>query len=472
MTIGRHITPTLKLVREIGKGGMGRVWAAENLSLGSPVAIKMMFPGYADDEKSTTRFKQEAQRAARVRNPHVATIFDHGVTAEGEPFIVMEWLEGETLAQRIQRNGPLPVDEIELLVGQTAKALAAAHRLGVVHRDVKPANLFIVDNGGEPFVKVVDFGIAKQMDAETDTTTNTFLGSPAYMSPEQYINPKQVDFRTDLWSLGVVAYEALTGVQPFSAETRIALALAITNGRFILPTELQRDLPWMIDHWISRALGVDPEKRFGSATEMAESLIFALESRPKSQKMPVNDPLAFAATAQTPRPPSVRPHENVQTRIEQAPPARKSQPPPSILAYARFFEGAWRSSPSGGHYYIRFIRGKLRVAYCFSGNHELSGEYYDCLVAENSLFARFRWPTVPSLRGYIAMHGGSDNELVGGWWRESDVPARLTADLSKLNKSIPNMHPALWRRIRPTPLFPDWAESYFASIERSSLSPP
>ena len=171
MTIGRHITPTLKLVRLLGAGGMGSVWEAENLVLRSHVAVKMLAPGYIDDEKSITRFKQEAQRAARVRSPHVATVFDHGMTTGDEPYIVMELLEGETLADRIKRHRSLPLDEIELLVGQTAKALAAAHKLGVVHRDIKPANLFIVDNEGEPFVKVLDFGIAKQMDTPPDLTT-------------------------------------------------------------------------------------------------------------------------------------------------------------------------------------------------------------------------------------------------------------------------------------------------------------
>jgi eukaryotic-like serine/threonine-protein kinase len=176
MTIGRLITPTLKLVREVGEGGMGQVWAAENLALGSLVAVKMLAREYADEDKWIVRFKQEAQRAARVRNPHVATIFDHGMTAEGEPYIVMELLEGETLSDRMKRNGALPLEEVETLIGQTAKALAAAHKLGVVHRDIKPANLFIVDNAGEPFVKVLDFGIAKQMDVPPDlTTTNTGL---------------------------------------------------------------------------------------------------------------------------------------------------------------------------------------------------------------------------------------------------------------------------------------------------------
>lgn len=299
MTIGRLLTPTLELVHELGVGGMGKVWAANHLALGSPVAVKMLLREYIDDDASIVRFKQEAQRAARVRSPHVATVFDHGMTAEGEPYIVMELLEGEPLHKRIKRNGALPLDEIEILVRQTAKALTTAHKLGVVHRDIKPANLFVVDNEGEPFIKVVDFGIAKQMDAPPDlTTTSTWLGSPPYMSPEQFMNPKKVDFRTDLWSLGVVVYEALTGMRPFIRDSKIALALAITSVPFTLPSTLRMDLPTTIDDWMKKALAKKHMDRFGSAKEMADALIAILHpsivpDRPSSLPSIPPPPIVF-----------------------------------------------------------------------------------------------------------------------------------------------------------------------------------
>lgn len=470
MTIGRHITPTIKLIRELGKGGMGQVWAAENQVLCSLVAVKMMARNYIDDDKSIARFKQEAQRAARVRSPHVATVFDHGMTVEGEPYIVMELLEGETLSDRIKRLGSLPLDEIQALIGQIAKALAAAHKLGVVHRDIKPANLFIVDNGGEPFVKVVDFGIAKQMDAPPDmTSTNTCIGSPQYMSPEQYLNPKQVDFRTDLWSLGVVTYEALTGVPPFQGDTGIALALAITRGRFRLPSEVQPDLPTSLDDWMKKALYVSPDKRFQSAMELAKEFQSACMKPKKISIRPPNDSSAIDTTVRTPRPREVVARPNHEGPVEAPLSTPVAPPSSSLLAYARFFEGAWLSAPAGGHFYVRFIRGQLRVAYCYSGNSQLSGVYYDCVVRESSLYARFRWPEAPSLRGYIAMHGGTDNELFGGWWSQSLAPPYIATDLSKLNKSIPGMNATTWTRIRPTPPFPIWAEKYFASIAASDV---
>jgi serine/threonine-protein kinase len=171
MQTGQHVTPTIKLVRPLeDQGAMGSVWVAEHIALGTRVAVKFMAPSYADDERSILRFQQEAQAAARIQSPHVTTVFDHGITAEGQPYIVMELLEGETLQKRITRGGPMPIEEIVRLVRQTARGLGSAHRLGIVHRDIKPANLFLIDVEGEPFVKVLDFGIAKQVQAGLGAT--------------------------------------------------------------------------------------------------------------------------------------------------------------------------------------------------------------------------------------------------------------------------------------------------------------
>ncbi len=276
MTIGRLVTPTIKLVRQIGKGGMGTVWAAKNLTLDSDVAVKMLERGYAIDDKSVSRFKQEAQRAARVFSPHITTVSDYGVTANGEPYIVMELLKGETLGGCIKRCGALPGDDVLQVVEQAARGLAAAHAQGVVHRDIKPENLFILDNEGSLFINILDFGIAKQMDLPPDftikTTTGLMVGTPSYMSPEQYTNPKLVGLRSDLWSMGVVAYEAMTGTRPFSGQTMYALAKAVTEGLFVAPTSIVSDLPKAIDTWMLRALAKKPEGRFSSAMEMANAL--------------------------------------------------------------------------------------------------------------------------------------------------------------------------------------------------------
>ena len=302
LNAGEHVTPTLKLVRCLGMGGMGSVWAAENLTLGTQVAVKLMAPMHVSNEPSILRFRQEAQAAARIRSPYVATVFDHGMTEDGQPYIVMELLEGETLKRRLQRLGPRPPEDVLRLFGQTARGVGAAHKLGVIHRDIKPDNLFVIDVEGEPFVKVLDFGIAKDLDATSGlTSTGMAMGTPPYMSPEQYDDTKRVDPRTDLWSMAVVTYELLTGKLPFEGSTLFAMALAIAKGEFRPPSSLRPELPKSIDAWMTRALSVDVAGRFGSAMDMADALASAMKSgveRKRRSTFPAGPevPLAHADT--------------------------------------------------------------------------------------------------------------------------------------------------------------------------------
>jgi eukaryotic-like serine/threonine-protein kinase len=466
MTIGQLVTPTIRLVRKIGRGGMGTVWAAEDLRLESQVAVKLLEPDYWNDERAVARFRQEAQRAAKVRSPHVTTVFAHGVTDQGEPFIVMELLEGETLEDRLRQRGALPIDEVAELVKQTAKGLVAAHKLGVVHRDIKPGNLFILNNDGEPFVKVVDFGIAKQMDLPPDlTTTNTMVGTPAYMSPEQYMNPKQVDLRTDLWALGIMVYEALTGTRPFSGATMIALAMAITKGRFTPPSALNSGLPTAVDNWMTKALAVDPEKRFSSAKEMADALGKAYRSmvgQTETPAIPREQPdLAFAPTVPTPRGTKLVQPDDDTTQVDHPTVRRRGS---SKLHELRFFEGCWVSSEPRGYYYFCIVGDALRAAYCYRGNDQLTGEMHQVEVVGQSLYARFRWPMTKHLKGFMVMHAQSPQTLIGGWWTEWQVPRDIAKNLSKLNGAIPGMNAVTWQRVDPAPALPAWAKTHFASI--------
>jgi serine/threonine protein kinase len=298
MRAGQNITPTIRLLRPLDQGGMGLIWVAEHLALNTHVAVKFMAPGYTEDPKFARRFQQEAQSAARLRSPHVTQVFDHGTTPDGEPYIVMELLSGETLRQRMLRSAPLPLDEVVRLVEQTATALDAAHRLGIVHRDIKPENLFILDVGGKPFVKVLDFGIAKQLQTDPRlTTTGKALGSPLYMSPERFDDAtgKTVDHRADLWALGVIAYEAITGKPPFMAATLWALAMVVQQGVFQPPSALRSELPKALDDWMTKALAHDADARFNAAMEMADAL--AAASRPISVVPPSTpESMAFPAT--------------------------------------------------------------------------------------------------------------------------------------------------------------------------------
>ncbi|AKT43516.1 serine/threonine-protein kinase [Chondromyces crocatus] len=274
MQPGQHITTTLRLVQPLGKGGMGSVWIADHLGLGIQVAVKFIAQQLLTDESMVLRFRREAMAAAQIRSPHVAQVFDHGVTSEGLPFIVMELLEGELLGDRVKRLGALPPRDTALIVTQVAKALTRAHEAGIVHRDIKPDNLFLTEVDGELLVKVIDFGVAKQgshQDAGM-TTTGSMVGTPLYMSPEQLFSAKHTDHRADLWSLAVVAYHAMTGRPPFTGDTLGALSVAVYTGVHPLPSAVQPGLPLAIDAWFHRALQREPQHRFQSARELSETL--------------------------------------------------------------------------------------------------------------------------------------------------------------------------------------------------------
>ncbi len=258
---------------------MGAIWRAEHLVLAAPVAIKLIDPEIAGHEETLARFMREAQAAASLRSPHVVQILDYGVD-DDTPFMVMELLEGETLAERLKRNGPLTRAETARFLTHVARAIGRAHDAGITHRDLKPENVFIVHNEDAEIAKVLDFGVAKVEKATLGpkgekTRTGSLLGTPYYMSPEQAQGNKDVDFRSDLWALGVIAFECLTGKRPFESEGLGDLVLQICVRDIPLPSKLA-PLPEEFDAWFLHACARNPEQRFGSAREMAEALREAL----------------------------------------------------------------------------------------------------------------------------------------------------------------------------------------------------
>jgi serine/threonine-protein kinase len=270
---GLNVTPSVRLVRPFGAGGMGAVWIAEHLTLHTQVVVKFMSSELAKDPASIARFSREAAAAAAVKSPHVVQMFDHGIMEGGAPFIVMELLEGEDLGQRVTRLGALPVADVDKIVTQACKALGRAHAAGIVHRDIKPDNIFLChQDDGDIFVKILDFGIAKKANGSEmgHTRTGALMGTPYYMSPEQALGLKNIDLRTDLWSLGVVAYECLTGVRPFEGETVGALSLAIVHGPMPVPSRVA-SVPGGIDEWFARACCREVAGRFASAKELADA---------------------------------------------------------------------------------------------------------------------------------------------------------------------------------------------------------
>ncbi len=262
--------------RVLGSGGMGVVVAAVHRQLGTPVAIKFLLPRGAEREREIARSLNEARAAASITSPHVVRVFDVDVRADGLPFIVMELLAGDTLAERL-KNGPLRVAEAVDYAVEAAEALGAAHARGVVHRDLKPGNLFLA-NGGEhdESIKVLDFGIAKSLEltaqASAGTTGETFVGSPPYMSPEQLTEPSSVDARTDVWSLGAVLYECLTGGSPFSAKSVGEVCARVLQHNPAPVAASRADVPRELEALIERCLAKARAQRPASMLELARAL--------------------------------------------------------------------------------------------------------------------------------------------------------------------------------------------------------
>jgi serine/threonine-protein kinase len=278
---GAHVTPNVRLLRPLGAGGMGAVWVAEHLALGTEVAVKFLLGDFANHPTARARFSQEAAAASQVKSSHVVRIYDYGITETDVPFIVMEMLEGTDLAHRMAAEHKLPPMEMITIVSQLCKALASAHAQNVVHRDVKPENVFLTREGGDMFVKLLDFGVAKSdkvrtlADSHRSTMANESLGTPYYMSPEQFRSAKTIDARSDLWSAGVLVYEALTGTSPFVGETVGALAIAVNEAAAVPPSQIEPSLPAAFDAWFGKACARNPADRFQTARELSDALASA-----------------------------------------------------------------------------------------------------------------------------------------------------------------------------------------------------
>jgi serine/threonine-protein kinase len=279
---GEYVAPKVRLVRKLAAGGMGEIWVAEHEGIGAEVAVKFLLGEASDDPNLRARFAQEAAASSRVKSSHVVKVYDYGVTDTNVPFIVMELLDGTDLGARIATEGKLAPAALLPIVKQLCSALERAHAQGVVHRDIKPENVFLTQEGGDVFVKLLDFGIAKTVSGNIpgstgrrSTVAGETLGTPFYMSPEQFRSSKHIDLRSDLWSVGVLVYEALTGQLPYTADTIAALAIVVNEGLALRPTEVEPSLPRTIDDWFARACARKPEDRFTSARDLWEALALA-----------------------------------------------------------------------------------------------------------------------------------------------------------------------------------------------------
>ena len=271
----------------VGSGGMGTVWLGQHEQLGTRLAIKFIRPQFAERPDARRRFEIEARAAASVDSKHAVKVYDYGVTDKGLPYIVMEYLEGESLSEVLIRRGPLPAKEAAQIIAQASKALAKAHAASIVHRDLKPDNIFLATNvEGETgdlgyIVKLVDFGIAKMLDVDSQgkgglkgpTQEGSVIGTPNFMSPEQLTVGGTPNALTDIWSLGACAFAAFTARIPFEGEVLGDIVLKVCVEPLPVPSHFVADVPQGLDAWFLRACNREAAKRFQSVDELSEQLM-------------------------------------------------------------------------------------------------------------------------------------------------------------------------------------------------------
>lgn len=275
--VGQIISGKYKLLRLLGDGGMGSVFEAEHMNLGTHVAIKVLHTDLARKAGIAERFLQEARVSAQIRSPHVVQVIDVDRTPDGVAYLVMELLQGEPLSGLVRRERQLAVPTAAEYTTQILQALEAAHALGVIHRDLKPDNVFVTWQGGKAVLKLIDFGIAKLKTAQAGQTKNLtvagmLMGTPEYMAPEQAYAADKVDVRADIYAVGVMLYEMLAGRPPVQADDPRVLVLKVERGEVPPLVQVAPTVPPEVAGFVHRAMAPRPEVRFATATEMRVAL--------------------------------------------------------------------------------------------------------------------------------------------------------------------------------------------------------
>ena len=271
--VGETLNDAYRVIRLMGEGAMGGIYEARQLRLDKRVAIKVLARELAANGEALLRFHREAEITSQLGHPHIINVFDFGTTHHGQPYLVMEYLEGEDLANLLHRKKALSLRATVRITKQVASALAETHAKGVVHRDLKPANLFIVRVQGEDFAKVLDFGISKVRAASTAlTNASTLMGTPMYMAPEQAKGELELDHLTDQWALACIAYEMLAGRPPFVGDDTAALLYQVVHEEPPRLSNFVKELPIEVERVVKRALAKDPSERFPNVTAFARAL--------------------------------------------------------------------------------------------------------------------------------------------------------------------------------------------------------
>ena len=336
LTDGRigTIVNKYRIVRLLGRGGMGSVYEAQHIALRRRFAVKFMLPEYATNRTTLHRFENEARAAGGLEHANIAAVTDIGQAPDGSPYLVMEYLSGEDGSKLLARLGPLPVPRAANIVFQACLGLAVAHKAGIIHRDIKPENLLIADAGdGNDLVKILDFGIAKlrSPDASVATASGMMMGTFFYMSPEQVRDAAKVDPRTDAWALGVVLYELLTGEKPFNGAEPTEILYQIVHESPVTPEKLRPGLPPDLVTVIGQALQKDIERRLPSVSALAQALA-PFTGRPSARPMEPSangtlETQPVPATAPAPVHPTTS-HAAVSTISKISPPESTTKPKP------------------------------------------------------------------------------------------------------------------------------------------------
>ncbi len=293
MLLGTTLLGRYQITKKIGQGGMGAVYEATHTLIGKRVAVKVLLDKYAKKDQIVARLEQEARLASSIGHEHIIDITDFGTTGDGRTFVVMEFLEGESLAECLAREGTLPENRILQIAAQIASALGAAHAKGVVHRDVKPENVFLLRRNDKDFAKVVDFGISKNLRATGEgpdsprlTQTGMVLGTPLYMSPEQARGDDELDHRIDVYALGVIMYELATGKVPFAGTNYLSVISQVLNDDPAPVRQLRPELSKEFEAIVLRALEKERDHRYGSTEEMLADINVVLDDPLRSTQRP------------------------------------------------------------------------------------------------------------------------------------------------------------------------------------------
>lgn len=311
--VGVVIADRYLITEKLGAGGMGRVYLAQHVRLPKQAAIKVLHPWLLHDAAARDRFKEEAERTCRIRDSHVAQVYDFGETAEGQVYLEMEFVEGEALSALLAREGALPPARVAEIVRQVAEGLTAAHEIGIVHRDLKPDNIMVGANrDGTDCIKVVDFGIAKAIQGEPSkhTQTGMVIGTPEYMSPDQ-LSSLRLDARSDIYALGLVAFVMLTGQLPFGGETRQdGMWMRLSDPpRTLRATRADIDWPPSVQAVMDRALARSRDDRYATPNDFARDL--------------VREVAAWRSLITQPRPADLREHAGEHPHLRTRPMTRR-----------------------------------------------------------------------------------------------------------------------------------------------------